>query len=389
MLRVMLITTGLICAATLCVTGGCAMGEHAAQSKAVTRVYDIRQLLRAADPDFETAPPTPHADGNVPERPEWETSRREQIVGQIVTLIRQTVGSIEEWEGYGGEMSSVSGSNGSLIIKTTPENHEAVLQNLSQLVEIHKVQVAIESRFIIAPKKFFNEMDIGQYFAESDAASSERISFIDPIETHLIIRATSADATVFTPWVPRLMLADGKHGSAIAGHQLLYVADYKRSETSDGFKPVILSTAEGVHLNVTARVSEDHKQVTLELNPVVSGIARPIRRQPWPGSPPEQTLYIEKPVASKAEINTTVSMPDKGTLLMELGRVTGLIIGVDGDADQIEDDFERHVYMVVRPTIVIFEDDDFNGLMLPQPGYAGNMLVRQSPEAQRMMGPIE
>lgn len=89
-----------------------------------TRIYDIRDVVRRMGGAWE--------DEGSP-RTLAPREEREQIIQRVTKLIEQTVGRRGEWEGNGGTESSVYEINGSLIVKTTPENHRAVFDLLNKL----------------------------------------------------------------------------------------------------------------------------------------------------------------------------------------------------------------------------------------------------------------
>jgi hypothetical protein len=69
-------------------------------------------------------------------------------VEQLVTLLQNHIGNMAEWQGYGGEVSSLQEFDGDMIIKTTPENHvdiamlfAALRTNRAQARRIHDEQV--------------------------------------------------------------------------------------------------------------------------------------------------------------------------------------------------------------------------------------------------------
>jgi hypothetical protein len=71
---------------------------------------------------------------------------REELVEEICTLIQDTVGCPEEWAALGGDVSTIRELNGSLIVKTSSDNHRAIISLLANHRINHAEQVAFESQ---------------------------------------------------------------------------------------------------------------------------------------------------------------------------------------------------------------------------------------------------
>ncbi|HEX7009149.1 MAG TPA: hypothetical protein VF184_04150, partial [Phycisphaeraceae bacterium] len=145
-----------------------------------TRVYDIRDLLVQV-PNFTDAPAFDLSESlggqgrggsgggggssesifGDEEQDEGEEGvpTRAELVAEITSLIQDTIGTPEEWfPGTGG--SSMRELNGNLIVKTTPTNHQQIMDLLRQLREAQSVQISVEARFLLVDQNFLEEVGI-------------------------------------------------------------------------------------------------------------------------------------------------------------------------------------------------------------------------------------
>lgn len=315
-----------------------------------TRVYDIRDLMVQV-PDFDPEPLGPRADGATPERPARVEPSREAIVGQIMGLIRKTVGSYEEWKAHGGDLSSIDELNGNLVIATSRENHENIKRLLAQLREARAL-ISVEAGFLFVTEQFAEESGISLGFA--DLPEDKRIRFLDDIESNLIVKSTRDSASATTFVMPRMILANGQKAYVTVQQQSAYVSGFERIEGEGGasYEPVINTINEGALLQAQAMIRAGGSQVFMALHPTILNVKQPIQKRRWEDGPPDQALFIEVPEYTKAEVETTISMLDQSTMLIDIGTVTGPMNGVGDLVDPVEEGVERRVYMLVKPTII-------------------------------------
>jgi type II secretory pathway component GspD/PulD (secretin) len=150
---------------------------------------------------------------------------------------------------------------------------------------------------------------------------------------NFLIRATQAsiNSTVLT--APRVTVFNGQSAFVLVAQQQAYVSDLE-AVTGDGvglFNPIIDTVQTGVRLVVQPTVSADRKYVTLSLQPQVSslvslttfpvfGIANQNNGGGNGGGNGGQTQVfqatIQLPILDITSVNTIVSVPDGGTLLL-------------------------------------------------------------------------
>ena len=84
---------------------------------------------------------------------------KEELVEQITTLIRETIG-IGTWKEDGGSLGSLRELSGQLIVTQTPEVHRQITGLLQKLREQRSIQVMVEARFLTVQKNFLEDVGI-------------------------------------------------------------------------------------------------------------------------------------------------------------------------------------------------------------------------------------
>jgi type II secretory pathway component GspD/PulD (secretin)/tetratricopeptide (TPR) repeat protein len=346
-----------------------------------------------------------------------ESKTRQELVDEITTLIRDTVGRSEDWDAAGGTVSSMKELNGVLIMRTTPENHRQIIQLLRQLRETRALQIAIETRFLFVDQNFLDELeidiDIQQTDPNEDANFSNihldqgssdivdrnsdfplpdslgnlrsldfGISYIDDLTVNLMVNATQRSSKSIELTAPRLTLFNGQRSYVIVARQVGFVSDLTPVPDSGGFDTTLSVTQEGVILDVEATVSADRRYVTMTVQPSLASIndIRPIMQTAFIeiGSgdnaivvPIEAT--IEAPDLQITSLKTSVSVPDRGTLLMGGQRIVKeleLEAGVPilskvpvldrlfTNKSYVKD--ERTLLILIKPTIIVQSEEEEN-----------------------------
>ncbi len=161
-------------------------------------------------------------------------------------------------------------------------------------------------------------------------------TFLNDVQVSLLIRATQANRRVINVSAPRLTFFNGQRAYVLIATQLAYISDLDPIVGTRAalFDPVISVISSGVILDVEGTVSADRRYVTLTARP---SLARVLRLRgifvvsPDGGvgggddddddddddaAPDVSRGIIEAPELELTTVRTTVSVPDKGTLLM-------------------------------------------------------------------------
>jgi len=357
-----------------------------------------------------------------------EALTRDQLIEQISTLIQDTVGKQEEWASFGGDVSSLRELNGNLIVRSTPENHRQIAGLLSQLRETRALQIAVESRFLVVNQNFLEEVgvdldvqfnDVGSNFGpiniDQDSSSIAQrsgtsltpsiftnldavgnlarsfdfgLTYLDDLEVNLMIRATQASQRAITLTAPRLTLFNGQRAYVVVARQITFISDLEPIPDSPGFDPTLSVVQSGVILDVEGTVSADRRYVTLTVRPSLATLVEDPPRQIVQEAffqsadnvdPILTRAVIEAPELELTTVRTSVSVPDRGTLMLGGQRIvaeTEIEAGVPvlskipvlnrlfTNRSTVKD--ERTLLILIKPTIIIQSEEEeqfFPGLL--------------------------
>ncbi len=363
---------------------------------------------------------------------------RTELTEQIMNLIQESVDP-DGWRKNGGLTSAMSEHNGSLIVTTTSQNHRKILDLLGQLRETRALQINVEARFLLVTQNYLDEvgvdMDItinglGSHFSPivikqesidvadrnntgltgsfgssspgSTSAFSRGIqiagSYLNDVQVDLLVRATQANRYAISLSAPRVTFFNGQRAYVLVSTQLAFVSDLTPAVGTGavGFQPTLSVVSSGIVLDVEGTVSADRRYVTLTARPSLANIVRlrtiTVQAQAGnnnnnnnnplnstvPSVPDTVSGSIEAPELELTTLRTTVSVPDRGTLLMGGQR---LFAEIDVEAgvpvlskipyinrlftnrSTVKD--ERTLLILIKPTIIIQsekENELFPGL---------------------------
>lgn len=227
----------------------------------------------------------------------------------------------------------------------------------------------------------------GSGFPSRNRSFDFGLSFMDDVEVNLLIKATQADRRAFTLTAPRLTLFNGQRAYVVVANQFTFVSDLEPIPNSGGFDTTLSVTQSGVILDVEGTVSADRRYVTLTVRPSLADLKTPIETIgqsativiPGFDIPTTTTAFIQTPELELTALKTTVSVPDRGTLLLGGQR---LMADVEVEAgvpvlskipvlnrlftnrSTVKD--ERTLLILVKPTIIIQSEEEeqmFPGLL--------------------------
>ncbi|HEY1629449.1 MAG TPA: hypothetical protein VGF52_06300, partial [Tepidisphaeraceae bacterium] len=204
------------------------------------------------------------------------------------------------------------------------------------------------------------------------------LTFMDDFQVSLLIRATQIAQNTTTLTAPRLTLFNGQRSFVVVATETAYVSNLTPVVATGAvaFDPTVGIVQSGVLLDVQATVSADRKYVTLTLRPILSRL-RSLTNFPVTalatntgvnggGSTTTATAFLQQPVRDITQVNTTVSVPDGGTLLLGGQTLTGEIERDSGVPVLSKIPFLKRLFtntanakdeqvllILVKPTIVI------------------------------------
>lgn len=241
-----------------------------------------------------------------------------------------------------------------------------------------------------------------QGFAPNGRALDIGATFIDDLEVNLLVTATQNDLRSISLTAPRVTFFNGQRAYVNITRQVSFISDLEAVPDAGGGAAVELDVVNsGVLLDVEGVVSADRRYVTLTLRPSLSNIVQirqiavnSVNLDPGnnngnptdptdPDAPPVPVAItsntIEAPELEVTSIRSTVSIPDKGTLLIGGQRLLGEVEVESGvpvlskipllnrlfTNKSITKD-ERTLLILVKPTILIQSEEEelrFPGLL--------------------------
>ena len=150
-------------------------------------------------------------------------------------------------------------------------------------------------------------------------------TFLDDLQVDFLIQATQAHTSTRTLTAPRVTLFNGQRAIVQIATQQAYIAGVEPliSENASIMAPVIEYAPTGTLLDVDATVSHDRRYVTMTLRPQVITLNGAIATVPVISG--GSTIFIGLPNLTLQDIQTTVSVPDGGTLLIGGQKLSGEI----------------------------------------------------------------
>ncbi len=350
-----------------------------------------------------------------------EDERREELIEQITLIIRDSVGRPEEWDNL---ESTVQELNGNLIIKTTSGNHREIVGVLGDLREQRATQISVEARFLLVDNNFLEEFgidldvrykstgnftpinveqgsfDLGQrgstiltpdrFLGVGSAAGLPSaldfgVSFIDDLEVDLLVRATQASNRSLTLTAPRVTFFNGQRAYVLVATQVAFISDLEPVPDTNSFDVTVSSVNSGVVLDVEGTVSADRRYVTMTMRPSLATLQQPIRTffiegasdggggdgDDEGGNGRIFRAPIELPELEVTQVRSTVSVPDKGTLLLGGQRLVGeveieagvpvlskipVINRLFSNNSTVKD--ERTLLILIKPTIILQSEQE-------------------------------
>ncbi len=143
-------------------------------------------------------------------------------------------------------------------------------------------------------------------------------SFLDNLQVDFLIRATQANARSSVVQAPRLVLFNGQRSRIDVGRRRQYVSSVqpRLAEGAVGVQPIIGAADSGTELIVEGTIAADRKYVTLTIVTAQADEPRFERFEVQRASGDSPGIFIQLLDQTFAQVRTTVSIPDGGTVLL-------------------------------------------------------------------------
>ncbi len=295
---------------------------------------------------------------------------------------------------------------------------------LDKLRETRAIQVSIETRFLTVQRNFMEDigLDLNFFFninnpnhfspipvtmgssaftqgpttaapgsigSTAQPAIQIQGSFLDNYQVNFLIRATQASKNSSIVTAPRVTVWNSQRAFIIVGTQQAYVADLEAvtAEGAFAYNPIVDTVTSGVQLLVQPTVSADRKYVNLSLTPQLSQLIDLVNFAVSAAAPGVNngnnngvvatfgTANIQLPLLQITSLQTIVTVPDQGTLLLGGQTLAGEIQLEEGVPILSKVPFLKRLFtntstakdeqvllILVKPTIIIhreIEQDQF------------------------------
>jgi len=327
---------------------------------------------------------------------------KEKLLENLKSLIKRSIDP-ETWADdtaapSATTMGSIREFNGALVVRQTPNNHQALAELIEKLREAKTIQILIEARFIQVDTGFLNSVgvDLNFYFnlgsnltpaaatdpwtgasipgyggsawgpgkpgsnkwspmgvqqnsmsfiqnanmstgkggdiagaVGSSSALSMGGTFLDDIQVDFLVQATTARASTRTLNAPRITLSNSQRAYVVVASQMAYIREYQPivSGNSSAYRPIVDYVPTGAVLDVAATASADRRYVLMTIRPQISALESMVTLYIGfdPNNPVfgQQALPIQLPTVATQQLETSVSVPDGGTLLLGGMQISG------------------------------------------------------------------
>tara|TARA_R110000765_G_scaffold340813_2_gene430842 strand:- start:16 stop:3477 length:3462 start_codon:yes stop_codon:yes gene_type:complete len=220
--------------------------------------------------------------------------------------------------------------------------------------------------------------------------------FLDDVQVDFLVEATQADQRSVTLTAPRLTFTNGQRAFITVATTTTYVSDLTpiTGSNSGAFDPVLSTISDGVLLDIVGVVSADRRYVTMTIQTQLSdndldSNPRTVTQQGaaggggggagGTGNASTFTGTIQQPTVTSTQINTTVTVPDQGTIMLGGQRLIDEVEVETGVpvlskipilsrffSNRIDVKEEKTLLVLLKPTILIQNEEEerhFPGLL--------------------------
>ena len=377
------------------------------------RVYDVRDLLINLEdrvPDLSTQSEVTETEGQRT-AVGGDTFDR---VNEIINLITSTI-EPASWSANGGKgmIAAREGMLGDIVVTHKRGVHKGVEGLLAALRSSADLQVVIEARFIRVSDNFLeayghnidsadfrgqDDAERGGIFADGDnkfidTGTTTGLGLAEGTTTGLnltyqifggsfiegFLKAVQESDEAETVTAPKITLSNTQRGSIKVVTTESYISSY--TIVSQTPQPVMSEIDEGTTFSVRPVVSADRKYVSLEVHPIITDVTLASTNfvtggasTSGGGTTTSNTNVIQRPQTTKQELSVTVSVPDKGILMIGgLGKSSETktskgvpffskipIIKRLFSSDVIDRDIALadNLIILIKPTILIREEEE-------------------------------
>ncbi|MCC6429132.1 MAG: hypothetical protein IT435_20215 [Phycisphaerales bacterium] len=203
--------------------------------------------------------------------------------------------------------------------------------------------------------------------------------FLDDIQVDFLIQATQADRRSVRLTAPRLTFTNGQISNIYVATQTAFVSDLQPivSDSAVGFDPTLSTLNEGVVMLLEGTISSDRRYVTLNVDVAVSKLEGFQNRAVTAVaggqlvSSADTQSFIQAPTTTVTRVQTTVTVPDQGTILIGGQRLINEVETESGVpilskipilnrffSNRVQVKEEQTLIVLIKPTILIQNEEE-------------------------------
>lgn len=214
--------------------------------------------------------------------------------------------------------------------------------------------------------------------------------FLDDVQVDFMVEATQADQRSVTLTAPRLTFTNGQRANIVVSTQSTYVSGLTAivGSSSGAFNPTISTLNDGVLLDITGVASADRRYVTMTVitslakNNLTASSTTVQGAVGGTGGTQGASNFqgtIQLPTQDSTQINTTVTVPDQGTIMLGGQRMVDEVQIESGVpvlskipilsrffSNRLDVKEEKTLLVMIKPTILIQNEEEerhFPGLL--------------------------
>ncbi len=144
------------------------------------------------------------------------------------------------------------------------------------------------------------------------------VGFLDEVAFNIILKAVEKSERINLLTAPRLTAFNTQRANVAVLRQFGYIKDFdvQVAQNATVADPIVGIVQDGVVLDVKPVISADRKFITMELQPAFAQVDQPIRTFVTTLGQAGQAVTIELPRVVLRKVETTVTIPDGGTIMI-------------------------------------------------------------------------
>lgn len=302
------------------------------------------------------------------------TSSMVNIEAKFLTITKDYLQEIGvDWRGNGGNSTSLELVNLDDVTSGFDDNASLALDNdgpgLPSGADSNPSAGAYFDDFLDGDFRARNENILGAYGSRlgTTGGLAMQLSFLDDLQYSLILNAVEKQQHAQELTSTVLSAQNTQRAYATMLNQITYVQDFDVEVALASFiaDPIIGVISDGIVLDVRPTIAQNRKYITLELRPTVATIVQPITEFTSSLAALTVPITIQLPELQISSANTTVVVPDGGTVvigglkkLFNIDQraeipflsdipVLSLLFKTEGEAEENKD-----VILMIRATII-------------------------------------